>query len=384
MGNNSEWWDPSSQELKELLKRHEHWVKSEYQKGQRADLSGANLQDVDLPKVELAGAILKGAHLGGANLSNAHLRGAYLQAALLMEADLSGAVLQGARLQRATLTGADLRGANLTNADLAETIGLQVPDIARTNTSNAKLPEDVSRFEGLNVLEEATKNARKLFISMGLVCLYAVLAISTESATERFLELPIIGIEMEVWKFFYVVPILLALEFGYFHLQLQRVWEEMANLPAIFPDGKGIDQKHPWLVTGIARAYIPYIRDEQPQYFRLQWLAVFGLAWFSVPATQAYFVVQFIRCYQEEVLQSGLGTALVALTLGGAIHAYWSAASTLRGESHFLWPFSEGDKNGQEGAPSHWTGTGVAMWIIISFLLCLAAWFGALIWFDAL
>ena len=71
-------------ELNEILKKHEMWLKGE-EGGERANLSGA-----DLSGANLYGAILFGANLRGANLSEANLSGANLS-----EANLSGANLKG-------------------------------------------------------------------------------------------------------------------------------------------------------------------------------------------------------------------------------------------------------------------------------------------------
>ena len=121
--------------LNEVLEAHKKWLNGE-DGGERADLSGANLREVDL-----SGAALNRAYLHGANLSGANLMGAYLHRANLMEADLreanlmraylngaylggaylSGAYLRDAFLNGANLMGADLMGADLMGADLRET-----------------------------------------------------------------------------------------------------------------------------------------------------------------------------------------------------------------------------------------------------------------------
>ena len=358
-----------------------------------ADLSEAMLPAVELSNADLSASILSEAHIAYSNLSGANLTGVNLSGAVLWEAKLPGVVLfhadlseadllladlseaflmdtnlwrgdlrmanlrgadaQNAKLWGANLTDADVREANLRNADLGGTDGLQVQALARANASNATLPADVAEFDGLTVVEAASQSARKLFVSVGLACAYAALAISTESAQSDILELPIIGIEISVRGFFHVVPVLLALGFGYFHLQMQRVWEEIARLPAIFPDGKSIDQKvHPWLVTGIVRAHVPYVRDEPVRFFPLQWFIVVTLAWSLVPLTQGYFVVQFVQRYPEEALFSGWGTALVAVTLSAAALSYIAARGTLRGHEHKPFrPFADPDDDEGRRSP---------------------------------
>jgi hypothetical protein len=404
-----EMWEPSDEELEEILREHERWVESEGEDGERADfwdanlsdedlqgadLSGAGLLDANLSDADLWGADLSGANLLFADLSDAHLKDADLFGADLWNANLRkanpiGAHLEGADLRNATLWGADLThatflGANLRNADLGGTDGLRVQALARANTSNANLPEDVAKFDGLSTLEVASQSARKLFIALGLACAYAALAISTGghestslidvyTGSEDTLTLPFIEVEISIWGFHVVVPILLGLGFGYFHLQMQRVWEEMSRLPAVFPNGKAIDQKiHPWLITGLARAHVPFIRDRPLPLFPLQKLAVIVLAWGLVPLTQAYFVASFVTRFPEHAMLSGLGTALAAITIGGAVVSYRTAKTHLRGEYEGPFrPFAE--KNDQD--VRQWPNWRTVGWVVVWMIGTFALWY---------
>ncbi len=85
-----------------------------------ANLSGANLLEVDLhwanlSKANLSGAILCGVDLFETNLSGADLREANLLEANLHKANLSGADLRGAKMYVANLVQANLSKANFTN-----------------------------------------------------------------------------------------------------------------------------------------------------------------------------------------------------------------------------------------------------------------------------
>ncbi|EAE0946302.1 TPA_asm: hypothetical protein GYU44_10385 [Listeria monocytogenes] len=109
-------------ELDVVIEKHEKWLRDGH--GERADLSGADLNGANLNGADLNGADLNGANLNGADLSYANLRRADLSyaglsGANLRRADLSGADLNGANLNGADLNGADLNGANLNGADLS-------------------------------------------------------------------------------------------------------------------------------------------------------------------------------------------------------------------------------------------------------------------------
>jgi hypothetical protein len=89
----------SPEELSKILKEHKRWCYTDWEGGEKANLSEADLINADL----------RYADLGCADLGCAYLEGADLRGA-----DLSGAYLRGANLSGASLFGANLSGANLT------------------------------------------------------------------------------------------------------------------------------------------------------------------------------------------------------------------------------------------------------------------------------
>jgi uncharacterized protein YjbI with pentapeptide repeats len=128
-----------------------------------ANLSGANLKEIDLWKADLSAANfykanlqkanLRFTHLNFASLSQADLRGAHLNqanlsTANLSQADLRGADLSEALLRAAALTKVDLRGArligtllmdvDLTNANLMDA-DLKYANLVRTDLTDAIL-----------------------------------------------------------------------------------------------------------------------------------------------------------------------------------------------------------------------------------------------------
>jgi Pentapeptide repeats (8 copies) len=109
---------------------------------QRADLSGAYLQEADLNFANLYRANLEGADLRSARLYQADLRAAKLKEAKLQKADLSRAYLTQAILEGANLAGANLRFANLKGVNL---VGVRNLTDAQLRTaygdSDTKLPE---------------------------------------------------------------------------------------------------------------------------------------------------------------------------------------------------------------------------------------------------
>lgn len=135
----------TQEQLNEILKNHQHWIKQDCENWKYmradlndADLSGTNLDHVDLYCATLRGAILRDANLhdtilAGADLTEADLRRADLENTILHQANLSFANLSGAWLNRANLSFAKLNCANLNGANLADT------NLSNTNLLDANL-----------------------------------------------------------------------------------------------------------------------------------------------------------------------------------------------------------------------------------------------------
>jgi membrane protein YdbS with pleckstrin-like domain/uncharacterized protein YbdZ (MbtH family) len=136
----------SPEALKKILAKHQLWLDSNQEEGERANLQEADLQWADLQKADLQGADLRGANLQEADLQWANLQEADLREADLRGADLQWADLQGADLQEANLQWTDLRGADLRGADLRGAQNL----IDTRNTQEAYLNEEDKQLFDLN------------------------------------------------------------------------------------------------------------------------------------------------------------------------------------------------------------------------------------------
>jgi uncharacterized protein YjbI with pentapeptide repeats len=150
-------WEPTGQEVKQILARHHGWLAQpeqclpehdeylerepaypDWQREARSDPEQANLCNANLLFAKLMGANLSDAHLNRANLGNADLSDADLRGANLSDAELSGATLSGANLSGATLSGANLSGATLSGADLSDA-NLIGADLSDANLSDVDL-----------------------------------------------------------------------------------------------------------------------------------------------------------------------------------------------------------------------------------------------------
>jgi uncharacterized protein YjbI with pentapeptide repeats len=356
-----------------------------------ADLRGASLRDAKLQKADLTGADLQGADLETAQIdevklqsarnwvlakydermlkqlefplnhydriSKKDLKGYVLKRKNLAKSDLSEAMLQGANLKNADLREANLRkaklaevdlreaklrDADLQDADLEKVNGLVAEQLGATNVSGATLPQGIKEFKALEHVAETAKTAGTVFLSMLGACAYAWLTIAETRdaqllANSGAVKLPIIDTQIPIVWFYCVMPMLLFGLYIYFHFYLQHLWEGLADLPAVFPDGRSLHQRvHPWLLNDFIYDYFAQLRPNRPPLSRVQKPFSVFLAWGTVPLTLTLFWLRYLRRHDEVLTILHIG--LLTMAIWTAIILYRLAITTLRGErASFTW-----------------------------------------------
>lgn len=332
----------SSSQLTDILEAHRKYLLSNEMDGEKADLSFTDLQNINLSESNL-----KYANLRGANLQNADLRETNLQKADLKETNLQKARLEKSNLHKANLFGAKLqmsdlsltcfRDANLQNSKLTNAKNLMTGQLAGTNVSNAELPNGDQQFkEVIDIVAEASKNSRKLFVIMLLGCAYVLLSIATTTDVRLLTNsgsspLPIIGAQIPIVLFYLFSPFLLLGMYGYFHLYTQCLWEGLAELPAIFCDGRPLDMKaYPWLLTRLVRTQLYQLKKYHPPLSKLQKLISFFLAWMLVPFTLICLWLRYLP--RQDWIGSTLHIIFFTASVWAAVMSYCLAMGTLRGD----------------------------------------------------
>ena len=213
--------------------------KKQLQEGSGTTPAFALFRDADLRDLDLSGVAW-----AGEDFTNCDLRGA----------NLSGCDFAGAKFERAELWNADLSGSDLTGVTK-----LFPAQLAATNLKGAKLPDSLAKFEALAASAELADNASKVFLTILGAVAFTFLTLATTTDAQLITntsntKLPVIGTDVAIQNFYWAIPIVLLVLFTYFHLSLQRLWEALATLPAVFPDGRRLDERsHPWLLTDLAR-----------------------------------------------------------------------------------------------------------------------------------
>jgi uncharacterized protein YjbI with pentapeptide repeats len=315
-------------ELQELLTDHETWLTTHGNRGARAELAEADLRNTIL--------------------RNANLRKADLTGANLSETDLFGT----------SLVEADLQGADLTNVT-----GLCSRQVAGANLSGAKLSGTVAISDGLAQVSELSKNTARTFVFLILACVYCWLTIATTSDARLLTNfvstpLPVIQTAIPLYLFYLVVPVILLALYLYLHLQLLDLWQEVAEVPATFPDGKSISQKiHPWLLAVLVRSLMPARRNDRSPRF-LAAVISHLLTWWLFPITLAIFWLRYLP--RHDLPGSSVQAGLLGLA---SFLGVWSQQRALRSFSH---------------ERRRWSITAAAAVGIVVFAGCLTVSYGAI------
>ena len=166
-------------------------------------------------------------------------------------------------------------------------------------------------------------------------CVYSWLTIATTTDVRLLTNsvsspLPIIQTEIPIVGFYWVAPLLLLSVYLYFHLYLQRLWESLAVLPEVLPDGTPLDLKaYPWLLNGLVRAHFLRLRDSRPPFSRLQVGISILLGWWLVPFTIGSFWFRYLARHDWAGTTFHIG--LLVIVIGSAMLFQRLTRDTLRG-----------------------------------------------------
>lgn len=343
------------------------------------DMSGLGLSGADLRLATLCRVNLRGADLAGANLKGAFVLGAdfrdtsvtieqaksargwvlakwepalhkelgnYEAGLDLSGEDLSGIDMVGKSLRNSALNhvtfgdadlhGTDLQETSLHNVDLSKVRGLAAWQLRGADLTGATLPKGID--ESLKKppgVDEATKTSGKVFLTMLAACLYCWLTVLSATDTglllgNSSLALPIVQTAIPVVAFFFAAPILLLIIYVYLHFALQSLWDGLATLPSVFPDGRPLHERvTPWILSPLPRLYFSRLKDGVPMMPRFRVVATVMLMWWAVPVTLVGFWIRFL------VVRNPWITAIHVLMIGFSVWlaaTLWRAAKdTLRG-----------------------------------------------------
>lgn len=337
-------------ELDELVEDHRAWVESRGQFGRKADLVHANFEGADLMGAELQGASLLRANLQRADLLLADLRGA-----CLIEADLS----------EANLVSTNLRGASLVGANLSTSAGLVARQLAGASLFGAALPESLYPFEGVARAAMVSNVLQVLLGAMTVICFFLCAAVAATTDVQLVKNapapIPLAGNVMPTLAFYLIGPMLLAGVYIAFHFYLQRLWEALGELPAIFPDGRRLTEFVPFSMVALAPQGLREPDSPRTAFTLLQRLFSKLLAYWMVPAT---LVLVWARYLVEQDWRGSLLQIFFIL-------AAWAMSGFLPGNEANLFSSTAKELDRKSAQSSWYAGRFVALAVAGCLLLVL-------------
>ncbi|MGD0402649.1 MAG: pentapeptide repeat-containing protein [Candidatus Acidiferrales bacterium] len=312
--------------LEEALGNHKEWLDSRGALGRKANLREAKLE---------------GTELISANLRYADLQDANFKAADLLLADLRDACLVRANLQDSCLVGANLEGANLEGASLESAMGLVPRQLAGTNLRDASVPAQILQFDALAEFSRASQASARMFAAVISASLLSWLMIwktkdsqlLTDSAIIPFLHSSAAAAALPTAEIYLIAPVLLLCIYLLFQYHLQRLWDAVLELPAVFPDGRILGEKQPRIITGLLRLHFHWMNQDPPSTRVIEKSVSALLAYWTVPAVLILFWGRYLTLQeihgtilQELLVITAVGIAIYATTQIGRPEARWIAS----------------------------------------------------------
>ncbi len=224
---------------------------------------------------------------------------------------------------RAALQNRDLR-----NADLSKAGTLAAADVAGSDLAGATLPEETVGFDKIGEIAAVSGIARPLFLFLMVSTAFVLMTVFSTPDVALFTNatsavLPNLSTNIPAASLFWVAPIVLLFLFVYVHFYIARIWEALAELPAVYPDGTpGEEKAHPWLFVRLVR-----LRDGR-RAIGFEETVLIVLLWGSVPVTLLgiWWAYLPLRDWPVTLLQ----VVIVLVTVLSALTSFQRAVSVLR------------------------------------------------------
>jgi uncharacterized protein YjbI with pentapeptide repeats len=297
--------------LEEKLANHKEWLDSHATTGAKADFQNAQLE---------------GKELIGVNLRYADLQDANLKSSDLLLADLRDACLVRANLQESCLVGANLEGANLEGASLDSAMGLLPRQLCGANLHEASLPAPILEFNALADFARTSLTASRLFSTMLVFSVVSCLTIwktkdiqlLSDSAIIPYLHSSSAAAALPTDEIYLIAPAAMLAIFLLFLYHLQRVWDAVLELPAIFPDGRILGQKSPKIITGLLRTHFRWMNPDAPSTRAIEKTISVLLAYWTVPLVLLFFWGRYLTL--QEIHGTILQEILILISVAVALY----------------------------------------------------------------
>jgi uncharacterized protein YjbI with pentapeptide repeats len=242
--------------------------------------------------------------------------------------DFRGKDLKERRFQGTDLTGSDFRDADLRGAAFVDVKGLSADALGGADLTGVTLPDDVAKFDGLESIGEVSRYIQILYQIILAISSFAVLTVLSVRDENMILHhampttvLPFIQASISARMFGWAMPVIIFLLFVYQLIYYKELWRQLADLPAVFPDGTPLDKKAYTLTTNcLIRLYSRRLRPQDTGPLRRERALAILIVHGPVVCTMALFWFYYLK---EHSWPTGLvRVALLTLTVCLSYYAH--------------------------------------------------------------
>ncbi len=121
-------------------------------------------------------------------------------------------------------------------------------------------------------------------------------------------------------EIYLIAPAALLAIYLWFLYNLQRVWDAVLELPAVFPDGRVLGQKGPRIITGLLRTHFRWMNPDAPSTRVIEKSISVLLAYWIVPLVLLLFWARYLTLQEMHgtILQEAL--ILIGRRRGPLLH----------------------------------------------------------------
>jgi len=182
-------------------------------------------------------------------------------------------------------------------------------------------------FEAQTAFVRASQHAFRYFEAMAAASVISWLVVwktrdtqlLTDSSLIPFLHSRAAAAALPTAESYLIMPVAIFILYIVFHFHLQRLWDAVQELPAIFPDGHTLGDDEPGIIVGLLRTHFRWMNPD-PSSTRLVERGIsLVLAYWIVPATLLLFWARYLT--RQEIHGTALQALLVVTATGVAIYA---------------------------------------------------------------
>jgi uncharacterized protein YjbI with pentapeptide repeats len=189
-------------------------------------------------------------------------------------------------------------------------------------------------FEAQTVFERECGKAYRYFGVITGACALSVLVIMktkdaqllTDSSIFPFLHSRTAAAALPAVESYLIVPVALFILYIVFNFHLQRLWDAVRELPAIFPDGHVLGENQPTIVTALLRTHFRWMNFDASSTKTIDREVSILLAYWTVPVTLLLFWGRDLT--RQEIHGTVLQALLAVISIGVAVYVTTKTAGS--------------------------------------------------------